>query len=253
MIHVFETMGTVVSIEPSMRIQEIESVFAELDERFSLYRPQSELSRIARGSLSLLDASEELRSAYAHALEWRSLTAGAFTPHRPDGTLDLSGIVKALALDAAGSLLADSGDWILNAGGDVLTSGQSATVGITDPFDRTQLLTALRLSGPRRAVATSGTSERGDHIWGRAEFAQVTVVANDIITADVLATAIVAGGVETMNASTRSWDIDVLAIDVAGNLFATPGFTAGIAAAASTTPLQSQSQVENSGISLRPL
>jgi thiamine biosynthesis lipoprotein len=249
MIHVFETMGTVVSIEPPMRIHEIESVFAELDERFSLYRPQSELSRIATGSLSLLDASEE----YAQALEWRSLTAGAFTPHRPDGTLDLSGIVKALALDAAGSLLADSGDWILNAGGDVLTSGQSATVGVTDPFDRTLLLTALRLSGPRRAVATSGTSERGDHIWGHAEFAQVTVVANDIVTADVLATAIVAGGVETLGASTRSWDVDVLAIDVAGNLFATPGFTAGIAAAASTTPLQSQSQVENSGISSRPL
>jgi thiamine biosynthesis lipoprotein len=232
MIYVFEAMGTVVSIEPPLRVPELERVFADLNARFSLYRPDSELSRIADGSLRMMDASAELRDAYARALEWRSLTGGAFTPHRPDGVIDLSGIVKALAMDAAGALLADVDDWILNAGGDVLTSGQSATVGIVDPFDRSQLLTSVRLGGSRRAVATSGSAERGDHIWGRGGFAQVTVVADDIITADVLATAIASGGVETLNASTSAWDVDVLAIDPAGNLFATPGFTTSIAAAA---------------------
>jgi thiamine biosynthesis lipoprotein len=237
MIYVFETMGTVVSVEPPLRVPEIEAVFAEYNERFSLYLPGSELSRIAAGSLRLQDASLPLRDAYARALEWRSLTAGAFTPHRPDGVIDLSGIVKAMAIEAAGLLLAGHEDWILNAGGDVLTSGQEATVGITDPFDRTQLLTSMLVRGPRRAVATSGSSERGDHIWGRGGFAQVTVVANDIVTADVLATAIVAGGVTTLNASTSRWDVDVLAIDPTGNLFATPGFTAGIAAATATPEL----------------
>jgi FAD:protein FMN transferase len=232
MIHVFETMGTVVSIEPSLRATDIEQTFTVFDERFSLYRPDSELSRIADGSLRLVDASQALRDAYARALEWRSLTAGAFTPHRPDGVIDLSGIVKSLAMDAASALLDCSGDWILNAGGDVLTSGRPATIGITDPSDRTRLLTSVRLGGSRRAVATSGSAERGDHIWGRGGFAQVTVLADNIITADVLATAIVAGGVETLNASTSTWDIDVLAIDLAGNLFATPGFTTAIGTAA---------------------
>jgi len=232
MIHVFDTMGTIVTIEPTLRATEIEAVFTELDARFSLYRADSELSRIADGTLRLTDASAELRDAYGRALEWRSLTGGAFSPHRPDGVIDLSGIVKALALEEAGALLADRGDWILNAGGDVLTSGGSATIGITDPFDRTQLLTSVRLGGARRAIATSGSAERGDHIWGRGGFAQVTVVADDILTADVLATAIVSGGVDTLNASTASWDIDVLAIDAAGNLFATPGLTAAIASAA---------------------
>jgi thiamine biosynthesis lipoprotein len=232
MIRVFETMGTIVSIEPPLRVTEIEQTFSSFDNRFSLFRTQSELSRIAVGSLRLLDASQELRDAYARALQWRTLTAGAFTPHRPDGVIDLSGIVKALAMDAAGELLAGSGDWVLNAGGDVLTSGRAAMVGITDPFDRSRLLTSVRLGESRRAVATSGSAERGDHIWGSSEFAQVTVVADNIITADVLATAIVAGGVDTLNASTSAWDIDVLAIDLAGNLFATPGFTAAIGAAA---------------------
>jgi thiamine biosynthesis lipoprotein len=230
MIYVFETMGTVVSIEPPLKVPEIERVFADFDARFSLYRPESELSRVASGGVSMIDASPELRNAYAQALEWRSLTGGAFTPHRPDGVIDLSGIVKALAMGEAATLLGTSGDWILNAGGDVVTSGQPTTVGITDPFDRNQLLTSVRLGGSRRAVATSGTIERGDHIWGRGGFAQVTVVADDIVTADVLATAIVAGGSDALNASTTAWDIDVLAIDLDGNLFATPGFTRSLTA-----------------------
>lgn len=230
MISVFETMGTVVSIEPPLRVSEIEGVFARLNRQFSLYRDDSELSRIASGSLRLVDSSDELRAVYVRALEWRSLTGGAFTPHRPDGVIDLSGIVKALAMNEAGAILGNRDEWILNAGGDVLTSG-TTTVGITDPFDRTQLLTSVRLAAPRRAVATSGTAERGNHVWGRGGFAQVTVLANEIIPADVLATAILAGGVDTLNASTAEWDIDVLAIDLAGNLFATPGFSAAIAAA----------------------
>jgi FAD:protein FMN transferase len=232
MIHVFETMGTVVTVEPTDRVSDIERLFADLDSQFSLYRPDSELSRIADGRASLVTASAGLRAAYARALEWRSLTGGAFTPHRPDGVVDLSGIVKAMALEACGAVLAESHDWVVNAGGDVLTGGQNATVGIADPFDRSQLLTSVRLGGMRCAVATSGSAERGDHIWGRGGFAQVTVVADDIVTADVLATAIVAGGVDTLNLSTSSFDIDVLAIDPQGNLFATPGFTARTAAAA---------------------
>ena len=230
MIHVFETMGTVVTVEPPMHVDDVEAIFRSYDERFSLYRPDSEISRVANGSMALVDASGELREAYASALEWRSLTGAAFTPHRPDGVIDLSGIVKALALEAAAARLGDAGDWILNAGGDVLTSGRSATIGIVDPFDRSQLLTSLRLGDSRRAVATSGTAERGEHIWGRGDFIQVTVVANDIVTADVLATAIVAGGRESLAASTSGWDIDVLAVGRTGELFSTPGFTAGIEA-----------------------
>jgi thiamine biosynthesis lipoprotein len=231
MIYVFETMGTVVSIEPPLHVPEVERIFDDYDQRFSLYRPTSELSHIAGGK-RLEDASVELRNAYALALEWRTLTDGAFTPHRPDGVIDLSGIVKAMAMDAAAAVLGDSSDWILNAGGDILTSGCAATVGITDPADKTQLLTSVRLGGARRAVATSGVAERGNHIWGRGTFSQVTVVADDITTADVLATAVVAGGWDTLNAATSRWDIDVLAIDTAGNLAATPGFRRSMAAAA---------------------
>lgn len=229
MIYVFETMGTVVSLDPPLDVPQVEGIFAEYDSRFSLYRPASELSQVRDGK-PLHESSEQLRDAYALALDWRQRTGGAFTPHRPDGVIDLSGIVKALAMDAAGHVLRDEPNWLLNAGGDVLASGPGATVGIADPFDRFGLLTSVTLVESRRAVATSGIAERGDHIWGRDTFAQVTVVADDIITADVLATAIMAGGWDTLNLATDRWDVDVLAIDRAGNLAASPGMRTLVAA-----------------------
>jgi len=230
----FETMGTVVSLEwagKPARVTDVRRIFEAADRRFSLHRPDSELSRVADGSLELLDASSELREVYATALGWRGETGGAFTPHRPDGALDLNGIVKAWAMAEAGRALGD-GDWCLNVGGDVLVSGQAETgapwvVGIVDPADRAELLTAVPLVGARRAAATSGSAERGDHIWTRgregAEFAQVTVVAADIVTADVLATAIVSGGAESLDDLTGRFDVDVLAVDRNGELRATPG------------------------------
>ena len=92
-----------------------------------------------------------------------TVTGGAFTPHRPDGVVDLSGIVKARAIESAGDVLVAHGhlDWCLNAGGDVLVSGTQAsgqawTVGIVDPDDRGRLWTQIATRPGRMAVATSG-------------------------------------------------------------------------------------------------
>ena len=219
----------------------VERVFARADETFSLYRPDSEASRLARGEFSLRDASAGMRDRYADAVSWRLMTEDAFSPERPDGVLDLSGIIKGCAIGQAGAALRSRGitDWCLNAGGDVLVmgspvpgSGAAWAAGVVDPLDRSALLAAYGLGGPgtRRALATSGTAERGDHIWTAgsrgAEFAQVSVAAADIVTADVLATAIVAGGTAMLHRATAGWDVDVLAVRRTGELLATPGFRA---------------------------
>ena len=81
-----------------------------LDETFSLYRPDSEASRLARGELSLRDSSAGMRDRYADALGWRLMTEGAFSPERPDGVLDLSGIIKGYAIGQAGDGAAEPGD-----------------------------------------------------------------------------------------------------------------------------------------------
>jgi thiamine biosynthesis lipoprotein len=54
-----------------------------------------------------------------------------------------------------------------------------------------------------RSVATSGSSERGQHIWGKentgpSEYLQATVVASDLVTADIWATAMISGGASAL-------------------------------------------------------
>ena len=239
-------MGTVVSLTlPDGRgtaeaIEAVIQCFVGFDERYSLYRPDSELSRVARGELALTASSEELRSSYAASLRWRDETGGAFTPHRPDGTVDLNGTVKALAMQAAADELFRAGflDWCLNAGGDVLSSGyqpdgEAWRVGVVDPADRSALLFAISLNGTRHAVATSGSAERGDHIWSATAidrtYLQATVVADDIETADVLATAIIAGGPITLATIVGRWSVDVLTVARDGTMAATPGLSTALA------------------------
>jgi thiamine biosynthesis lipoprotein len=87
------TGRTAAAEAPGTAAAAVERVFAGLDEQFSLYRPDSEASRLARGEITLRKASAELQDRYADAAGWRLLTGGAFTPERPDGVLDLSGII----------------------------------------------------------------------------------------------------------------------------------------------------------------
>lgn len=240
-VHVFDTMGTTVSLRfagaaaPAAVRAQVEAAFREFDLRFSLYRPYSELSRVARGELPLTRSSSILRNAYAEALDWSRLTGGTFTPHRPDGVIDLSGTVKAKAIDAAAAVLDAAGetDWMLTTGGDILArgtvEGEPWSAGVVDPQDRGALLCVVDLPGRRAALATSGTAERGEHIWRRGgtstahAYRQVTVRAPDIVTADVLATALVAGGPDRCADLLDRFDVDVVTVDGEGLVTATPG------------------------------
>ena len=249
-VHSFETMGTMVSIRIADAeigehttddsaisvINEIEHEFARLNERFSLYLDQSEISQIASGALSPADSSEEMREEYARALHWREQTDGAFTPHRPDGVIDLSGTIKAVAIDAASQMLHGAGfvNFSVNVGGDLITAGNQGSdelgwiTGIVDPADRGTVMAAVRLTDEFPAMATSGSVERGEHIWLRPEttkeFIQATVIAQDIITADVLATAIIAGGHTALDQITQNFAVAVMTVAPDGTLQANARF-----------------------------
>jgi len=236
---VFEAMGTVVSLHagaplPTGAANAVRAAFATLEERFSLWIPGSEGARFARQELRLTDASPAFRAVHDEAIVWRARTEGAFTPYRPDGVADLSGIVKALAIADAGAALRARGvrDWCLNAGGDVLTDGVRAdrtpwVVGIVDPGDRTALLSRFDAHEPFPAVATSGVAERGDHVWRLGAddtFTQVSVCAADIVTADVLATAILAGGPAMLRRAHDLARVEVLACAADGRVWASRAF-----------------------------
>lgn len=209
--HVEACMGTVFSFElraPGVPLAELDRALAwlhDMDALFSTYRPDSQVSAIAAGRLRVADARAEVREVLAACAALGPVTDGYFTAH-PRGRLDPSGYVKGWAAQTVSDRLraAGSANHCVNAGGDVVCAGRPEPgrgwhVGVSDPLVPGRLLRTVVACGPV-AVATSGPAERGAHIvdphTGAAArgLAGVTVVARDLVTADVYATAAVAMG-----------------------------------------------------------
>ena len=208
------------------------------DRVFSTYRPDSDVSRIRRGELSVRDADPAVAQVLDFAEIARRLTGGAFdvVGRRGHGrsSLDPSGIVKGWAASRAAAALGSLDmDYYFNAGGDVLLRSadveQTWRIGIEHPDDPQGLLAVVELA--TGAVATSGRTHRGEHIWnpatGRpaAGVAQATVVGPSLVWADILATAVIAGGLERLDIEQWPPGHDVLLVTDDGAVLATAGFT----------------------------
>ncbi len=218
----------------------VEAVWAELrwaDRVFSTYLADSDISRIRRGGLRVSDADPAVAEVLHFAEVARRLTEGAFDV-RAGGALDPSGIVKGwAAARAAGALDALGLDYYLNAGGDVLLRSwrQDAPwrIGIEHPDDPSGLLAVVEL--PVGGVATSGQAHRGRHIWNPATgrpasgVSQATVIGPSLVWADVLATAVVAGGLERLDRTGWPPGHEVLLVTDDGAVLASPGFRSFLA------------------------
>jgi thiamine biosynthesis lipoprotein len=218
-------------------------VLRDADARFSAYRPDSELTRVNDRGGDLSGVSDDFAEVVALGSRLAEASGGAFRIRRPDGGWDLDGVVKGWAADRAARSLAASGlrDFCLNAGGDVAVSGSPGAgrpwnVGVRSPDDAGALLAVLEVRGG--GVATSGAYERGAHIVdGRTGAAaeglrSATVVADDLTTADLLATAVFALGEDGIRWAVGQGARGVLAVAADGRLlglgeltFAGPGPT----------------------------
>ncbi len=199
-------------------------VFAELrgvDALFSTYQPDSEVSRVRRGET--VPTSDDVLEVLRRCEQARELTGGLFDATAPDGLWDPSGLVKGWAAErAARHLVAAGGDWVLNAGGDVVVhapGGDTFGVGIEDPLQAGRIAAVVRLASG--AVATSGAAARGAHVYDprtggpAGTVASVTVVGPSLEIADVLATAgFVAGaGARDLVAAVPSYEALVIGLD----------------------------------------
>jgi thiamine biosynthesis lipoprotein len=227
-------------------ISEAVKVLHEADGIFSLYKSESPLSKLARGECSVSDCPEVVSTIWDECEKWTEATDGWFSPFTPEHTFDPSGLVKTWAANKSAEVLEQHGitDFAMNAGGDIrlsedTSSGVALQIGISKPITiaspEAEVLTVVNLNGtPFRAVATSGTAERGDHIWnpklGSAwahSISQVTVVAQDIVTADVWATALFAAGenaLELVEKYNLANEIAVLVVGLDGALTASKNF-----------------------------
>jgi thiamine biosynthesis lipoprotein len=212
-----QVMGTAIGIDVldeagcigSTDLDAIFGYLRDVEARFSPYLRTSDVSGLASGRIGLEECSEDVRWVLGLCDDLARITNGYFDArqHRVDGRLDPSGVVKGWSIDEAAWMLEGLGarSYSINAGGDVLVRGEPEPgrpwrVGVRHPRrpDRIAAVLAVR----DRAVATSGSYERGDHVrdphTGRAcrELLSLTVVGPSLTYADAFATAAFAMGRE---------------------------------------------------------
>jgi FAD:protein FMN transferase len=179
----------------------VAAVLERWEAALSLFRPESELSRVNRSRAHVLAVSPLFAHALDVALDMAAETDGLVDPtlcgrwpqvalsgsmlSRPPGlALDLNGVAKSLAVDEAAATL--DGPGFVSVGGDLAVCG---------PVD-----VALPAGGAIRVVAgglaTSGTASRGQHLvdpetGGPSEscWEQVTASGATCVDADVAAKA----------------------------------------------------------------
>lgn len=194
----FRAMGCEVAVAGGDRAT-VAAVLERWEETFSLFRPESELSRVNLSPARILTISPLFAGALRTALDvaaeteglvdptlcgrWREVVVSGTLLSRPPGlALDLNGVVKSLAVDEATAAL--DGPGFVSVGGDLAVRG---------PVD-----VALPAGGAIRVVAgglaTSGTASRGAHLVDPASgrpsdspWEQVTASGSTCVGADVAA------------------------------------------------------------------
>ncbi len=207
-----------------------------LDERFSTWKPDSELSRWRRGETAAPSALMNEVLELSHTAQ--RITNGFFDPWALPGGFDPTGLVKGWAAERALSILARGGltAALVNAGGDIcVLPGSSFDVGVQHPQQPDALCGVVRVTS---AVATSGVYARGDHLvnplGGEVAAVSATVVGGRLAYADALATAIAVGGAPVLHLLERRRGVEGFYITPDGALYQ----TSGMAFVDTSTPLE---------------
>ncbi|SED02898.1 thiamine biosynthesis lipoprotein [Streptomyces sp. 3213] len=248
--HAEEVMGTVFSFdirggEPEAVQAVLEQAVAQLhrvNEVFSTYRDDSQVSRLARGELTVAECDAEVAEVLELGAEAERVSSGWFSTTY-EGRLDPTGIVKGWAAERAAELIATAAGVSgvsVNGGGDVQMFGTPGPhrpwrVGVSDPLRPGGLAAVISAAGADElAVATSGTAERGAHIvdpsTGKSavtDLVAVTVVAPRLTWADCWATAAFAMGSREGLAWLESLpDVEALLITAGDEVRCTDGLAA---------------------------
>jgi thiamine biosynthesis lipoprotein len=208
-----DIMGMPIQVEvldSQVTEQDIEKVwehFRHVDEKFSTYKSTSEITHINEGKIKLEQYSQEMKEVMDLCKKTQRETQGFFNIEH-NGKLDPSGIVKGWAIYNASQLLKQNGlhNFFIDAGGDIQVSGKNKEgkewiVGIRNPFKPEENIKVLHLTD--KGIATSGTSERGQHIYNPyspkekiTDVVSLTVIGLNVYEADRFATAAFAMGKE---------------------------------------------------------
>lgn len=245
LVHVEHVMGTVVSFDVRVtdesQRRELRDAVARavdwlhhVDDVFSTFRPDSQISRLGRGESSLAECDGDVAAVLELCAQVGTESNGYFSSMY-GGRLDPTGLVKGWAVQRASELLSAAGSTrhCVNGGGDLQAVGEPEPgvgwqIGIAHPLHRLAFASVVVVRDG--AVATSGTAERGAHVLDpftgkpATTLASVTVVGPDLIRTDAYATAALA-----MGQPARSWlesraGYEAFAVDADGFGWWTSGY-----------------------------
>lgn len=216
---------------------EVFGYFNYVDEKFSTYKEDSEITAINNGKIKIAEASDDLKLIFKLAEETKKLTHGYFDIVDRDGKYDPSGIVKGWAIFKAANILKSHGvkNFTVEAGGDIEVSGKNNEnklwcIGIQNPFSKKrEIIKKVYLSD--KGLATSGTYVRGQHIYNPLnkdatidEVVSLTVIGPNVYEADRMVTAAFAMGKEGINFIEQLDGFEGYSIDSHGIATMTTGF-----------------------------
>ena len=189
-------------------VEDVKLFVYEVDEVFSTYKDHSFVSRLRRGEIEIEQCPEDLQEVWQLCVLARDITDGAFDPWALAGGFDPSGYVKGWAADRVAQILLGAGceNVQVNAAGDLTLRGGLNDkgvmgpwkIGVVNPDNRQEVLRIFEITDG--AIATSGTYERGAHIFdpntGTIAIGakSATVLGPDGGLTDALATALMVAG-----------------------------------------------------------
>jgi thiamine biosynthesis lipoprotein len=191
-------------------VAEVREWLETVEAALSPYRAHSDLCRWRTGELPIPGCSPLLAEVAEAVAALEDVTDGGFRPYDRLGRFDPTGYVKGWAVERAAAILTGAGitEASIGIGGDIQMVGRANPgrpwrVAVTDPADERRIIAVVEAPGEGGAfaVATSGSAQRGDHIWsapGRQRrgatsvdpLASITVVGPDLGRVDAFATAI---------------------------------------------------------------
>ena len=168
-LHIEDVWNTVVTIECELeRISYKDSIdFLHLvDQLFSTYLPDSQVSRLRRGEIAIDEADQLVQQVWQACLEIKEISDGAFDPWAVAGGFDPSGYVKGWAADLVSEQLIKQGAKHIqvNAGGDIsVRGGKDANtpwkLAVAHPSIKGEISKLYSIT--TGAIATSGSAVGG--------------------------------------------------------------------------------------------
>lgn len=236
-------MGMPISVEivdenaSKKDIDKIFQYFEYVDNKFSVFKSDSEITKINKGLIKEKEYSDDMKDVFRFSEETRKETNGYFDILDNTGKYNPSGLVKGWAIYNAAELLKKMNykNFYVEAGGDIQVQGKNEQkevwkIGIRNPFRKEEIVKVVFL-GKNEGIATSGTYIRGPHIYNPKdrkekldEIVSISVIAGNVYEADRFATAAFAMQKEGINFIEKLNGFEAYMINKEGIATMTSGF-----------------------------